>query len=122
MGLVDRFGGLSDAIAEAAKRAKLDPAKVQAVYLEKEPGWLGKFLGRLGSGDGDDDATGGDVFARIAADHQAVLARALGDMRRLTRASSIQARCLECGGLGPVAAPAQGDVTLLDMLIAKFAH
>lgn len=37
IGLVDRFGGIDDAIAEAARRAKLDPAKVHAVYLEKAP-------------------------------------------------------------------------------------
>ncbi|KQS02911.1 signal peptide peptidase SppA [Sphingomonas sp. Leaf357] len=121
IGLVDRFGGLNDAIAEAARRAKLDPAKIQAVYLERQPGWLARFAAQFaGSGD-DDDTAGGDVFARISADHKAVLARALGDMRRLTRASSIQARCLECGGLGPVTAPEQGDLTLLDMLLAKFA-
>jgi protease-4 len=43
-------------------------------------------------------------------------------MQRLTRASSIQARCLECAGLGPVAAPTAGDLTLLDLLIAKVSR
>nr|WP_295668740.1 signal peptide peptidase SppA [Sphingomonas sp.] len=121
LGLVDRFGGLSDAIAEAAKRAKLDPANVQAVYLEREPSWFAKLAAQLAAGGDDSDKTGGDVFARISSDHKAVLARALGDMQRLTRASSVQARCLECAGLGPVAAPETGDMTLLDMLVAKFA-
>ena len=130
LGLVDRFGGLSDAIAEAAKRAGIDPANVQPVYLERQPTWLARFAAQLAERGDDDDTTqdagqgaaiGGDVFARISADRKAVLARALGDMKRLTRTSSIQARCLECAGLGPVAVPAAGDMTLLDLLIAKFS-
>jgi len=130
LGLVDRFGGLSDAIAEAAKRAGIDPANVQPLYLERQPTWLARFAAQLAERGDDDDTTqdagqgaaiGGDVFARISADRKAVLARALGDMKRLTRTSSIQARCLECAGLGPVAVPAAGDMTLLDLLIAKFS-
>jgi len=130
LGLVDRFGGLSDAIAEAAKRAGIDPANVQPVYLERQPTWLARFAAQLAERGDDDDTTqdagqgsaiGGDVFARISADRKAVLARALGDMKRLTRTSSIQARCLECAGLGPVAVPAAGDMTLLDLVIAKFS-
>ena len=37
LGLVDRFGSLDDAIAEAARRARLDPADARPVYLEREP-------------------------------------------------------------------------------------
>ena len=116
IGLVDRFGTLSDAIAEAARRAKLDPAKVHAEYLEKKPG----FAAMLAEGfDSDDDDTqqGGDVFAIAAAERRAVAARALGDVARLARGGSVQARCLECGGLGPVGSV--GDERLLDLLIAR---
>ncbi|MEG3087950.1 signal peptide peptidase SppA [Sphingomonas sp. PB4P5] len=123
IGLVDQFGTLSDAIAEAAKRAGLK-GDVQAVYLEKEPGWLGKLATQFRGGDDDEDdgaEAGGDVFARIGADHKAILARALGDMQRLTRSSSIQAKCLECVGMGPVGMPAASDVRLIDLLFAKFA-
>ncbi|MFE8582995.1 signal peptide peptidase SppA [Sphingomonas sp. NCPPB 2930] len=116
IGLVDRFGTLSDAIAEAARRAKLDPAKVHAEYLEKKPG----FAATLAEGfDSDDDDTqqGGDVFAIAAAERRAVAARALGDVARLARGGSVQARCLECGGLGPVGSVS--DERLLDLLIAR---
>ncbi|MDR6114911.1 MULTISPECIES: signal peptide peptidase SppA [unclassified Sphingomonas] len=116
IGLVDRFGTLSDAIAEAARRAKLDPAKVHAEYLEKKPG----FAAMLAEGfDSDDDDTqqGGDVFAIAAAERRAVAARALGDVARLARGGSVQARCLECGGLGPVGSVS--DERLLDLLITK---
>ncbi|KQU48327.1 signal peptide peptidase SppA [Sphingomonas sp. Leaf339] len=118
IGLVDRFGSLNDAVADAARRAKLDPAKVQTVYLEKEPSWAAKLAQSLSSQDDDGTAPAGDAFARIAADRRAVLARALGDVARLTSGGSVQARCLECGGLGPSAASV-GDGRLLDLLIAR---
>ena len=48
LGLVDAFGGLDDAIAEAARRAKLDPDEAEAVWLEKEPGFGDQLLMSLG--------------------------------------------------------------------------
>ena len=65
LGLVDRFGGLKDAIDEAARRASLKPEDVHAEYLEKKPSWFGKLIERLSwSGDDDDEASGqgGDAF------------------------------------------------------------
>lgn len=117
IGLVDRFGTLKDAIDEAAKRAKLDPAKVHAEYLEKPPGFLAKLASDFDSGD-DEDMTGTDAFGRIALERRQMVARALGDMQRLTTAGSIQARCLECGGIGPGAGDV-GDARLLDLLLAR---
>lgn len=117
IGLVDRFGTLSDAVAEAAKRAKLDPAKVHIAYLEKQPGWASKLAKSFADRD-DDDSKGGDVFAHVAADRRMVFARAVGDVQRMARGGSIQARCLECGGLGPVDA-AGGDLRVLDIVMAK---
>ena len=46
LGLVDRFGALDDAIAEAARRANLEGSAAQAVWLEPEPGfWADVFRG-----------------------------------------------------------------------------
>jgi protease-4 len=118
LGLVDRFGTLGDAVAEAARRAKLDPAKVHAEYLEKQPGWAAQLAAELNDRDDDDAAAGGDVFARVAADRRALLGQVLGDVKRLAAGGSIQARCLECGGFGPSAAPI-GDARLLDLVMAK---
>jgi protease-4 len=115
--LVDGFGGLQDAIREAAKRAKLDPATVHAEYLEKEPGLAAQLAASFGQND-DDDAAGGDVFARIAAERRGLLAQALGDVKRLASAGSVQARCLECGGLGP-SDTANADARLLDLILAR---
>ena len=117
LGLVDRFGTLADAVAEAARRAKLDPTKVNAIYLEKEPSWAAQIAASIAE-PSDDDARGGDAFARVAADRRALLGRAIGDVRRLASGGSIQARCLECAGMGP-AASQMGDARLLDLLLAR---
>ena len=116
LGLVDRFGTVDDAIAEAGRRAGLRAGEYHAVYLEKEPGWLAQLAGSFNTD--DDEADGGDVFGLAARAQRALLARALGDVRRLAAGGSIQARCLECGGLGPNAASA-GDETLLTALLAR---
>jgi len=118
IGLVDRFGTLQDAIDEAAKRAKLDPAKVHAEYLEKKPGFLATIAQDFGGTGDDDDAGGGDAFAHVAADRRQMLARAVGDMKRLATSGSIQARCLECGGMGPTTVGID-DAKLLDLLLAR---
>ena len=121
IGLVDRFGTLSDAIAEAARRAHLKPASVHAEYLEREPGWaadLARQIARKNDGD-DDDATGADAFSRLAAEQRAGFARALGDLQRMAMGgAAIQARCLVCEAAGPTIAR-RGDVRLMDVLLAR---
>lgn len=121
--LVDRLGGIEDAVAEAARRAKLDPAKVHALYLEKEPSFFETLIAGMMSGGGDEEEaepeSGGDLYARIAGDRRAVFAQALGDARRLTQGTSMQARCLECGAFGPVAATMREDAKLMDVVLAK---
>ncbi|MFV0622896.1 signal peptide peptidase SppA [Sphingomonas sp. ac-8] len=121
LGLVDRFGTLSDAVAEAARRADLDPGAVHAAYLEKEPNPLAKLAETLSAGNNDDrvGSASTDLVSRLAGERRALLAQALGDARRLVRGgAAMQARCLECAALGPVI-PTQGDVRLLDLLLAR---
>ncbi|WP_343521610.1 S49 family peptidase, partial [Sphingomonas sp.] len=126
LGLVDRFGNLSDAVAEAAKRAKLDPAKVHAVYLDKEPSWFERLVAGFAAGGGEEEdeeaapaESGGDIYARIAAERRAVFGQALGDAKRLAMGSSMQARCLECGAFGPAAANMRADARLIDLVLAR---
>ena len=117
IGLVDRFGTLDDAVAEAAKRAGLDPKNVSRVYLEKKPGWLAQLIGAWNKDDDNDsDAQARDVFGVIAAERRDVLARALGDAKRLAGASSVQARCLECAGFGDTRA-SRAELSLGQLLI-----
>ena len=54
LGLVDAFGGLDDAIREAARLAKLDPEEAEAVWLEKEPDFGDRLLMSL-AGDGEEE-------------------------------------------------------------------
>ncbi|WP_407811139.1 S49 family peptidase, partial [Staphylococcus aureus] len=63
LGLVDRFGTLKDAVAEAAKRAKLDPATVKITYLEKKPSWAAQLARQFNSDSDDDAAAPADAFA-----------------------------------------------------------
>jgi len=99
LGLVDRFGSLQDAIAEAARRANIDPGDARAVYLEKEPGFLGRFFRDMATGE---DETTRDAFARIVRRPEAMLERALGDAQALLAGPAIQARCLECPAVAPL--------------------
>jgi protease IV len=123
LGLVDRFGGINDAIAEAARQARLDPAKVHAVYLEKAPSaWAALIESFAGDGDreGDwaDQPAGADMFARTAIAQRGLLIQAIGDARRLARGGSVQARCLECGGFGPATASLD-DSRLFDAIATR---
>ena len=119
IGLVDRFGGLNDAIAEAAKRAGLKPEDVHAEYIEKKPSAWAKLLGQIvNSNRDDDDSSAGDAFTRMAAERRAVFARALGDVKRIGTGAAVQARCLECDGLGGNT-PRVGDARLVDLVLAR---
>ena len=51
-------------------------------------------------------------------DRTTVFAQVLGEMRRISNGAAIQARCLECGALGP-AQPTAGDVGLMHAILAK---
>lgn len=95
LGLVDGFGSLGDAVAEAARRAKLDPKSVDIVYLEKEPTFLDRLLADM-SGSGEADQAAADPLSRIAARPNLLLMRGLEDARKILSGPAVQARCLEC--------------------------
>ena len=124
LGLVDKFGGLNDAVAEAARRAGLKPEDVHAEYLEKKPSSFAKLIQQVMDSNKDDEekagsGAGGDAFTRMAAQRRAVFARALGDVKRIGTGAAIQARCLECDGLGGNT-PRAGDLTLMNLILARF--
>ena len=122
LGLVDRFGGLQDAMIEAAKRAGLKVEDTHAEYLEKKPSRLARFIaGLTRDNDDDDDSTAPaqDAFTRVAAERRAMFATALGEVRRIGTGAAVQARCLECSGLGG-ASPSKADERLMDVLLARF--
>jgi protease-4 len=117
LGLVDAFGGLTDAVAEAARRAKV--SKPELVYLEKEPSWWEQWASDWSRPDDDGEQGGTDMLSRLAARQKALAWAAIDDARMLASGASIQARCLECGAaLGPrMPAPSLGPWLL--SLIAR---
>lgn len=117
LGLVDAFGGLPDAIAAAARLARLDPAQVHPVYVERAPSLQRRLLRMLSRGDSGDNAAGGDArdpFAGLAGRPDQALAQGLADARRILAGPAIQARCLECGAATP---PTPGDVAAARRLL-----
>jgi protease-4 len=94
LGLVDAFGGLDDAIAEAARRAKLDPDDVEVTWLEKKPGFADELLVALANDESRQSAR--DAFARIGSRPQIALLRAMGEAEHILSGPAIQVRCLEC--------------------------
>jgi len=117
IGLVDRHGSFDDALAEAARRADIDPADVRAVYLEEGPDfWSQMLAGLLGGGEAR-AAVSRDAFGRVAGGPEAALERALHDAGRLAAGSAIQARCLECPSTGPIPRP-RTQAPLWSLLLA----
>ena len=113
LGLIDGFGGLSDAIAKAAQLAKLgDERGVR--YLEPQPTFRDQLIAMIANS-GSDTAAPADAFSVLAGQPQQQLASALFEVRSILNGPSIQARCIEC----PPTAPArmrQGDLTLLGLM------
>jgi protease-4 len=117
LGLVDKFGGLSDAVAEAARLAKLDPAKVHPVYVERPTSFKRKLIHFLtnNNDDASADIAARDPFAGLAQRPDVALAQAIGDARRVIGGPAIQVRCLVCGAGAP---PAPADIAAARRLIA----
>src|SRR5262249_22594721 len=114
LGLVDGFGGMSDAIAKAAELAKLgDERGVR--YLEPGKTFREQLLESL-AGDGDDNSASDDAFALFAGRPQQQLAAALGEVREILSGPTIQARCLECPAVAPARLHAR-DKSLFAMLV-----
>ncbi len=94
LGLVDAFGDLDDAIAEAARMAKIDAAEARAVWLEKTPSFTDQLLLALATDEGQE--TGRDAFSKIARERRLLALRAVAEAKGLLAAPAVQARCLAC--------------------------
>lgn len=106
-GLVDRLGGMDEALAEAAKRAGLKPDGWHAVYIEPQPSFAGTLLGGL-MPKHDASVAPMDIFALSQWQQQLFVQRVAADLEMLTRVQGVQARCIECTDFGvPVTAKAE---------------
>ena len=110
VGLVDQFGGLDDALAYAAKQAKLGDGKWHAEYLGADADPYAPLFRRLMSADDGEagKAVGHDMFALFALREREQTARMIADLEGLLSVRGAQARCLECpvsGAALPKSAP-----------------
>jgi protease-4 len=113
LGLVDGFGGMSEAIAKAAQFAKLgDERRVR--YLEPQPSFRDQLIEALADSE-KDSTVPTDAFSTLARQPQQQLAAVVAEVRSIMSGPSIQARCLECPAVAP-ARVEQRDLSLLAML------
>ena len=95
IGLVDQFGSLDDAIAEAARLAEIEPEDASPLFIERPPSAIAQFV-RGWTREEADASAGSDPWAMLVPEPRAVFARALAELRLLLDGPRIQARCLEC--------------------------
>lgn len=114
IGLVDAFGGLSDAIAKAAQLASLGNER-GVRYLEPPTSFRDQLLATLASQKDDDGSAPQDAFALVAHQPEQQLATAIAEVRSIMSSSSIQARCLECPPVAPARLDKQ-DLSLLELI------
>ncbi|MBU0866007.1 MAG: S49 family peptidase, partial [Alphaproteobacteria bacterium] len=100
LGLVDQFGGLPDALAAAAKLAKVD-GDFHAKYYEDEPSEFSKMLASWGQSEEETAAAPRGWFGIAAMNRQLTERRLMQDMALLTQTGSVQASCLDCRGYLP---------------------
>ena len=120
LGLVDQLGGMEDALAYAAKAAKLGDGEWHPRYLGEESDGFRTLLVRLlESDDEDSSGAGGGIGGIVAAQQAELAARLAHDVALLSGRGGIQAYCLECP-VGTAPRLSDSDVGVLGSL-AKLA-
>lgn len=106
LGLVDQFGGLSDALAWAAGKAGAKKGEWHAVYLGEDGAPYDSLIRKMVAGEARASQGGGDIFAMTAQRTEHLAARIARDAERLLGARGVQALCIACpASLAPPAAP-----------------
>ncbi|HZF43129.1 MAG TPA: signal peptide peptidase SppA [Sphingomonadaceae bacterium] len=96
IGLIDSYGGLSEAIAKAASLAKLGD-DYAPVFLEQPLGFRALLMQAFGGGDdGSEQEAAHGAFGVATGRPELALTRALADASAILTGPAIQARCLEC--------------------------
>ncbi|MFZ2982425.1 MAG: signal peptide peptidase SppA, partial [Sphingobium sp.] len=120
IGLVDQFGGLEDAIAAAAKLAKLDPATAKPYYIEKAPDKFAQFIENWMSDGAEEAAIPTDLLGRQAWIQRQWAMQAVADAQGLVTGGAMKAACLECRGYGaPQPVAAGEEKSFWAMLVGK---
>lgn len=101
LGLVDRLGGLDEAIEEAAKLAKLGEGEWHVKYIENTPDEWAALLQGFGVATATEYGSL-DMFARVSIRQNLALDGLLNDIFGLTKVQGAQVQCLECAAIsGP---------------------
>jgi len=95
IGLVDGFGGMNEAVAKAAALAKLGDDERGLTYLEPAPDFADTLMSAFASEEESEGAPA-DALATLAPAPEAMIARAIAELRSIMSGPTIQARCLEC--------------------------
>ncbi len=119
LGLVDRTGGMHDALAEAAKRAGLKPDGWHAEYIEPPTSFAGTLISGL-MPKRTQSAAPMDIFAQASWQQQLLFQRISADLNMLTGVRGAQAKCLECVDFG-APATAKADTGWFAMLVKAFS-
>lgn len=120
IGLIDGYGGLEEAIAEAAKLAKLDPATARPYYIEPKADSFTQFIEdwiEKRSAAAAPSIAGKDLLGRQGERQRQLLLRALGNASLLTRGAAVQAACLSCAPYSPAATTLPRDRGLLGQML-----
>ncbi|MFZ2995997.1 signal peptide peptidase SppA [Sphingobium sp.] len=122
IGLVDRFGGLEDAIAEAARRAKIDPKSARVYRIEKAPDQWAQWAEALADREKDKTDAPRDMLARQALLQRTWAMQAIDDVRGLVMGAGVRADCLECRSYGAPRPASKADEQGLLTMIASLWH
>jgi protease IV len=96
LGLIDGFGGMDEAVAKAAELAKLGKDERGLTYLTEEPSFADTLMAAFAGEEATEQDAPADALATLAPAPEALLARAIGEVRSILNGPTIQARCLEC--------------------------
>jgi protease IV len=107
-GLVDRMGDIDDALAEAARLAKLDKGAWHVRYIDPQVDLASGLLGLLLPQPANAQAPA-DLFAHAAWQQQMTFERMAADLQMLAGATGAQVRCLECSAVAGVPVRATGE-------------
>lgn len=92
LGLVDAFGSLDEAVAEAAKRAKIAPDNVRRVVLAPKESYLSGLLAEWDNA----QTARTDIVTRLMRQQQAAFVAGLSDAAAVITGPAVQVRCLSC--------------------------
>jgi protease IV len=94
IGLVDAFGSLDDAVAEAAKRAGLDAKNIRRIEIDDGQGFLSWVLSGFSAH--AEQLGSKDLISQISARNQALAFAGFRDAARVMTGPAVQVRCMSC--------------------------